>query len=230
MTKQKLQQYCGKLDPSQIATGINEAHRNAQRLAADARMLLDAKRFPTATSLAILAIEEAGKSSILRQMSTASDDEIRSLWKEYRTHTKKNIMWIFPEFVAKGARHLTDFSALFDDSSEHPYLIENIKQLGFYTDCLGAAHWASPAEVLDEKLTNSLVGIAEILTKQTREVTTREIELWIDFMLPVKGKDLFKQKVALRDWYAALQLEGLAPAGDNEMEGFVFGNEKLKTL
>ena len=61
-----LPQYKGKLDPEQIAQGMNAARRNAQRLADDAKLLLSAKRYPTAASLAILSIEESGKVSILR--------------------------------------------------------------------------------------------------------------------------------------------------------------------
>jgi AbiV family abortive infection protein len=45
---------------------MNAAIANAQRLAEDAQLLLDAERFPSAASLAILALEEAGKVIILR--------------------------------------------------------------------------------------------------------------------------------------------------------------------
>jgi len=48
---------------------MNAATRNARRLAADARLLLDAGRLPTAAALATLSIEETGKVSILREIA-----------------------------------------------------------------------------------------------------------------------------------------------------------------
>ena len=47
---------------------------------------------------------------------------------------------------------LDDFRSIFDDASDHPFLLDQLKQLGFYTDCLGQAHWAIPANSIDEKL------------------------------------------------------------------------------
>jgi AbiV family abortive infection protein len=63
--------YSGPLDALKVAEGINAANRNAQRLATDARILLDVKRYPTAAALAALSIEEGGKSSILRGLALA---------------------------------------------------------------------------------------------------------------------------------------------------------------
>ena len=43
-------------------------------------------------------------------------------------------------------------SPLFDETSDHPFVLDNLKQLGFYTDCLGKATWALPWKVIDEDL------------------------------------------------------------------------------
>lgn len=83
--------YRGPLTIEQVATGMNMATANARRLVQDARLLLDNKRWPTAASVAALSIEESGKVVILRRFLTTNQDEIKRLWKEYRTHTKKNI-------------------------------------------------------------------------------------------------------------------------------------------
>src|SRR6185312_12883870 len=92
--KKKLDAYKGRLTPAQIAAGMNAACANANRLADDAKTLLDAGRIPSALSLAILAIEEAGKTSVLRRLAVATTDgEISDVWKEYRSHTSKNRMW-----------------------------------------------------------------------------------------------------------------------------------------
>src|SRR5882724_4716347 len=109
MTKKRFDQFKGRLSAGGIAAGINAARRNASRLACDARLLLTQKRFPSACALAVLAIEEAGKASVLREIALArSDEELKDAWRQYRSHTSKNRMWPIVEFVAGGARKLGD--------------------------------------------------------------------------------------------------------------------------
>jgi AbiV family abortive infection protein len=159
----KLDAYRGSLTPAQIAEGINHAAHNARRLVEDAELLIDSGRFPSACSLAALAIEEAGKVSILRELALArSDSEVRGSWKRYRSHTQKNVTWLLPQLASSGASKLADFKPLFEDGAEHPELLDQVKQLGFYTDCLGEAHWSVPDEVIDEKLARSIVGTAKL--------------------------------------------------------------------
>lgn len=215
-----LTQYRGPLSTEQVATGMNAARANARRLAQDARLLLCNGRWPTAASVAALSIEESGKVVILRRFLTANAEEVKGLWREYRSHTKKNLNWIFPELVAKGARRLEDFRPVVDVDSDHPEVLDATKQLGFYSDCLGSAHWSSPSEVINEKLAQSLVMAAEILSPD-RHIEVRELELWIENMGPVWNKGDEEMKNALANWYAAMQKEGLAPAGRNGMREFV---------
>ena len=95
--KKKLNAYRGRLTPAEIATGMNAAAKNARRLSEDAESLLAAGRFPTAASLATLAIEEAGKVSILRELALAqSDAEALEVWRSYRSHSRKNVAWLLP--------------------------------------------------------------------------------------------------------------------------------------
>jgi AbiV family abortive infection protein len=219
--QKKLNMYHGKLLPADVAKGMTAGVRNARRLANDAITLLAAGSFPTAASLAILAIEEVGKASILRSIALAKNDaEIKDEWKAYRSHTRKNVAWILPTLAASGAQKLDDFRPLFDERSDHPYILDQLKQLGFYTDCLGSAHWANPTEVIDENLVRMLVSVADILAKD-KEVSEKEIQLWIEHIGPVWKRDPELMKTALGNWYAAMQSAGLAPKGDNKMEQFI---------
>ncbi|PNV28115.1 hypothetical protein xavtCFBP7764_12370, partial [Xanthomonas citri] len=85
-----------------------------------------------------LGVSEAGKVSILRALAVArTDDEVRGCWKDYRSHTHKNYAWISPQLFASGARQLDHFRPMFGEGSDHPALLDNLKKLGFYTDCLG---------------------------------------------------------------------------------------------
>ncbi len=219
--QKKLDVYKGRLSPAQVATGMNAAAANARRLAEDAATLLKAGRLPTAASLATLAIEEAGKISILRMLALASTDvDIVGAWRDYRSHSRKNVAWLLPQLAASGARKLDDFRVLFDDSSDHPFLVDQIKQLGFYTDCLGAAHWSVPSQVVDENLATTLVSIAELFAHD-REYTEKEVSLWIEHIGPVWKKDLSWMKQALVNWSRAMQKAGLSEAGGDEMADFV---------
>src|SRR5882672_9456339 len=137
MAGEKLPQYKGRLSAAEATQGINCAQKNALRLVEDAELLLGHKRYPSALALAILAIEEAGKVSILRAVVLArSDDEAKADWKEYRSHTSKNRLWPILEYGLKGARKLDDFAALVAGDTEHPLILDQLKQLAFYTDCL----------------------------------------------------------------------------------------------
>ncbi len=219
--KKKLDANRGKLTTAQIAQGMSAAAQNARRLAGDAVALLKAHRFPTAASLAILSIEESGKISILRSLSLATTvDEVSDAWKDYRSHTQKNVAWLLPQLVVAGARKLDDLRPLFEKDSDHPYVLDQIKQLGFYTDCLGRAHWSTPDSAIDESLAEMLVKVASLLAGK-HEYTKIEVDLWVEHIGPVSKKEHALMKQALVNWYAAMQKMGLVPEGANEMEQFV---------
>lgn len=222
MTKKRLNQYKGRLSSPQIAQGMNAARLNAKRLARDAVLLLENGSFPAATSVAALAIEEAGEVSILRGLAVArNEQDLKDAWREYRSHTSKNAMWILIDLVTKGARKLDDFKPIFDPTSDHPEVLDQLKQLGLYTDCLGDAHWSVPEQVVDEKLARFIVSAAQVLTASEREVTPREVELWVEHIGPVwKGHFSWMRK-ALENWHGEMQASGLVPPGDSGMSEFV---------
>lgn len=221
--KPKLKPYRGPLSAAQIAAGMNAAARNAHRLLNDAKLLLEHERFPSAASLAILAIEEDGKIPLLRTLALSNTSEDRAdSWKDYRSHKKKNVAWILPQLAEQGARKLDELRPLVDEGSDHPVILDQIKQIGFYTDCYSEDHWSVPGEVVDKSLAEHIVGIAEILVNaRTSEYTEREIELWIEHIQPVWKKDMNRMKQAVRDWARAIDAEGLNPEGSDGMEEFL---------
>lgn len=179
-----LSQYRGPLTPAQAAEGINAAILNATRLAEDATLLLDTGRFATAASLAILAIEEQGKTGIIRGLVCAhTQEQLGDEWRRYRKHTSKNYLALMPDLARKGARRLSDLSGLFtSETASEKVIYDIVKQLGFYTDCCGAAHWSIPSEVIDEPLATHLVKWAAVLTREKESVTATELELWAQHM------------------------------------------------
>ena len=65
-----------------------------------------------------------------------------------------------------------------------------------------------------------LVKFADVLAKN-KDVSEKEIELWIEHIGPAWKKDPACMKTALINWYAAIQAAGLAPEGENKMEQFI---------
>jgi len=151
--------------------------------------------------------------SILRQIALATtDEELLRLWREYRTHTKKTVLWLMPQLVTEGARQLDDFKVLIQSDAEHPYTLDQIKQISFYTDCLGEAHWSEPTDVIAKELARMLVQTAKLFVSD-RGIQAKEIELWVKHMGRVKDSDLRAQKDALSNWYAEMQELGLGFEG-----------------
>ena len=222
--KSTLSQYTGELEPPQVARWMNAAKRNARRLAEDAKLLLEVDRFPTATALAVLSIEESGKIPILRQLVSAPNTERKRLWREYRSHQKKNVMWILPILVASGARDLDSLAPAADVSGEHTAWIDQLKQISLYTDCLDNAHWSEPENAIDGEFARLLVSTAELLARSS-STTAEEIELWKKHMAPVHGAPSDVQKAALANWFSALKENGLRDEDDAppSAEEFLFG-------
>lgn len=223
MQEQLLIRFSGKLSDEKIADGMNAAIQNAARLASDARLLLDAGRFPTAASIAALSIEESGKVSILRRLVTAHDEkDLKQIWTEYRSHKAKNTMWILPKLAAGGANQLAHFADAVDKESEHSALLDALKQIGFYTDCYGDSHWSVPPNVISADLAKHLVFTAEVLSTK-KSVSVREIELWKKFMAPVWETSAMRNAVIR--WHQAMVDEGLASHSQEEFERFILGPE-----
>lgn len=157
-------------------------------------------------------------------MALARDDnELKEEWKRYRSHTEKNVQWIIPQLVAEGVRKLDDLRPLFDKNAEHPYLLDQVKQIGFYTDCLGnEGNWSVPDEVIDVELAGKLVFTARLLSS-AEPTSEREIELWVEHVGPAWKNDLNWMKRVVENWYRAMQREGLKPEGKNAMETFLHG-------
>lgn len=221
MGAKKLNQYTGVLTAAQVAAGMNAALRSAKRLADDAALLLESKRYCSATALAILSVEESGKLSVLRMLAVAdSAERAKQSWREYRSHTKKNAMGAFLDLFLKGARRLDHFAPLFDPAAEHPHLIDQVKQLALYSDCLGNAHWSEPHEVIDESLARSMVLMASLVSKD-KEVSTLEIELWVKHVGPHLHGNREAAERGLETWYVEMQRRGLALEGRNAMAQFV---------
>lgn len=213
-----LSPFRGTLTANEVADGINAALRNAKRLAADAKILLDAKRYPSAASMAALSVEESEKVSTLCAMCLSrSKGELLGAWKDYRTHHPKNTAWILSELVQKGARHLSEFKDATDVQGEAVEVLDMLKQLGFYTDSYRKGFWTEPSAMIDSTIAKTLVEIAENMCAKA-EVSPREIELWVEHVGPAWLSR--KMPDALMRWAKAMEKEGLANPPPSVLDKF----------
>jgi len=221
--EKKLPQYSGYLDATEVAEGMNAAIDNATRLLSDAEILFKEGRYPSAIALAILSIEEFGKTSMLRGIALANNKDLKSWWKKYRSHVEKNSEWINPILIAKGARKLSDFKKISDKGSEHPYILDQLKQISFYTDCLGNKNWSIPKKVIDKKLCESIIQVCKILINKKRKITKLEIELWMKHLKPVWMKNMELMENGLINWHKEMIEKGLVEKSEYKysMEKFI---------
>jgi AbiV family abortive infection protein len=225
--RKKGKKFAGKLSRDQICEGINIAVSNANRLVSDAELLFQNKRYPSALGLAILAIEESGKISILRGMAVARNaEDLAESWNQYRSHLSKNSMWIFPGLVNAGGRVIDDFKKAVYKDSDHTYMLDALKQVSFYTDCYGGNIWSNPNDVIQEDIVEGILNIAKILTKAKKEVTITELDLWIKHLGPVWKKDMESMKDALIEWAAEMKANGLMDyKGEEGLTNFLNGKK-----
>jgi len=217
MTKDQLNPYSGVLELASIANGMNAARRNAIRLANDAEALLERGSFATAAALAILALEECGKNSILRHMAMSAAPESTKLWREYRSHTSKNFLSMATDIMHRGGRRLEDFLECCSSAGQKDReVIDALKQVAIYTDCLGNAHWSEPANVISQNIASAFVRDAKLMAESENDVSVRELELWRKHLGDAKSF------TGLCEWALAMEEENLRPAGFAEkFKGFI---------
>lgn len=234
MNKQqpRIKKYSGAMTAEKIATGINLSSANAKRLLRSAQLLFEAKDYASAISLAILSIEESGKAGYLRGLALTDDEKsIKECWKDYRTHTKKNISFGLATVLHDGKICLEDLRPLFRPENTIPFQLDDLKQLGFYTDCLGDdGHWHTPVSYFTKEEAEVVLNNASLCCHRDETVTVREIELWVECLKPVWLKSMDEMKRGLIRWRQKMREEGLVPEDDQFGEfvssGIDFGDSK----
>jgi AbiV family abortive infection protein len=227
MKKGRLGQYKGRLNAKEICEGINAANENSIRLLKDAELLFKEKRFASCVALAILSIEEAGKDPFLRALGLEKDDEhIIENWRAYRTHTMKNTAWLMPALISMGAKGLNDFKIIAMNDMDHQRILENLKQISLYTDCLENKYWSIPDKEITEEYCEGILAIAKLLARDKR-MEEKEIELWIKYIKPVWRGAMEHMESAIISWSKEMHKLGLLKGPEDGMEKFIEGKFKI---
>ena len=215
--------FVGPLSVDDVLQGMRLAIENAALLLSDARRLHDAGRFSTAVALAILSIEESGKIAVLRGMTTDSTDELKRLWKCFRSHRKKNFLWNAPILAEKGARTLAEIREVIQSEQDHTEALDYIKQGALYVDRQEHG-WSTPQIVMDSVFSEGIISIAALLLPKLPK--KRDLELWKEHV-PVGRVDSHEEmKMGLLGWHSAMRAEGLIQDGDTGMIDFLVDPKK----
>lgn len=125
-----------------------------------------------------------------------------------------------PLLLADGARTMKDFAPLVDKKADRAAVLDALKQVALYTDCLGERHWSKPEEVIEPELPRVLIEIAERMIGD-RTVTAREVELWCEIVAPHYAKREMAEAVIRCE--EALKKEGLKDTAIEGLRSFMEG-------
>ena len=145
------------------------AMRTAQTLFDDAKILFGARRWPRAAALAVLALEEVGKIQLLMDIEKAGDDRpaLKKAWKAYRSHPVKSSKLILPGDVQEESERL-------ETQLGYGRNLDQLKQLGFYSNLLEDGSWTVPELVITEEIARSVLEFAFVLVGQLEELYRKD--------------------------------------------------------
>lgn len=160
------------LTPADAARGMLATHRNMRRLFDDALLLLENARYPSATTTALLAHEEAPKAMAIVMIltwlpppSVLDKDKAkqlrRLLWAPFNDHAEKNRQALDLH------RRLGDWPAELRESVASMNTQElaedfvELRERGTYTECVqGRERWSIPEMVVDRATAALFVSLA----------------------------------------------------------------------
>lgn len=147
--------------------------------------------------------------------------EISKLWKSYRKHQDKNTLWIVPELILKGAKTLEEMRISVDPNAEHPQILDNLKQLCFYSDVFTKGKLSIPDNVANKKIASEILLIAKTNIMETLN-SAKSLEIWVKHLKPVWKKEMSKMKIGLLNCYKELEENNLIEKGiADKMENFI---------
>jgi AbiV family abortive infection protein len=177
----------------QLFEGIQAVSSNAESLYLDSLLLFQSGRHPRAAALAILSIEELGKTLILAMMALADDaEDLAGLWKDFQNHTSKNFPGVFVNRILAGDRTADEFRSKLVEGARD---LNDIKKKGIYVDYSTNNQWLTPTDEITASVAEYYVQIAGGL--QIRGLTFDIFDLFIKYFKPLWKADYETKKEAM---------------------------------
>ncbi len=114
--------------------------------------------------------------------------------------------------------HIEELRPIFDEKSDHGNILDQLKQLSFYTDALSECKWSTPKKIITKEISETLINVANnlIMGKNNDMTTEAQLEIYFKHLKPVWKADMFKMKEALIACYQEAEVKGLIKAGTTE--------------
>ncbi|HLY55274.1 MAG TPA: AbiV family abortive infection protein [Stellaceae bacterium] len=187
-------QYAGELSRDAAEAGIEALMANAGRLARDAKILLHARRFASASTLAAMALAEFARVSALLALPAATGPtQTKRAWRHFRDGA-----FDFPWSMCCAGR-----PALSD--AETNAMISFIRAIGEQVECIGDGAWVEPEKMIGRPLATQLVEMAELL--RTHPIDREPLRIWMQ-VVDSCPEDAADDEV-LQRFRGALEREGL---------------------
>ncbi len=185
-------QYAGKLTPAMAARGVQAAMANGTQLLTEAVLLMNNGHHCRAMVLAVLGIEEVGKTQVILHILCAKDDaERKKFWKQFRTHTSKTSVAAVPSLLSEGIRTWATFDKAYGAVETLPFVLEEWKQAALYCEAISGGQWVIPEQhvPLDKAQWVLRTGL-QMVNSTSMEVycEVRYMELWQKHACPAQGK------------------------------------------
>jgi AbiV family abortive infection protein len=222
-------QFKGRLTLKQIAEGMTAAQKNALALLDDARILFAARRFSSASFMAITAIEEYGKLPILSSMTFTPDSDLKKRWEAYRDHRSKNSRWVLPEFVDSEPRTIEELASITRREAEHTKNLDELKQLCLYTDCLEGVKWSQPDDLPStspERLASYLLSAAQRIIS-AKPFSEEFLGLEEKHLSRLGEAPLAERKLAIAALLREAREKGIAPLSESFLSNLLYGRVDL---
>lgn len=164
----------GHLTLKQISAGISVCIDNALDLFGDAIVLLHHKRYARALSLVLTSLQEAGKVTLLRQMSLLPSDDQKKwsqIWKRFRKHETKDAFGQSAKInqEAKGDPGEVFWQQVVYKTTFAPAK-EKIRQFSLYVDFIKRDKaWWSPREITASVVEQAIDDVVSVLYKLYHE-------------------------------------------------------------
>jgi AbiV family abortive infection protein len=192
--------FTGQLSAASAIKGAQLLQENAARLTEDAKILLQAKRYPSAAMMAVMALDELSR--IFHPLIFAAlhmPKQLAQGWKQFRCERQG-----FPWSIFQRRIDWLVAGAMSDEELND--MLSFIRALGGGADYIAPGLWIDPKELISAELAASIVGTAELFCKNA--VETKSMEIWMEAVgsLPRNATIEF----ALKKYQAMLESEGLA--------------------
>ncbi len=198
------QPFTGRISPADAARGARVTQADALRLIEDAKLLLQAARFPTAAMVAVMALDEMSRVFQVLTLSTIDGSEqLVAAWKEFRGD-RRTFPWsmIQPVEGEDSARPMGD--------PELAGMLSFIRKLGSRADFIQPGLWVDPAELVSAELAASIVASVESICVA---IEPDSLELWSEALRSLPRNAT--AGMALARYRAMLETAGFAQSAAN---------------